>query len=154
MLKADVEIGGTDQKFNLLVGRQMQQDYGQEPQVVLTMPLLEGLDGVQKMSKSLGNYIGITEPAAEMFGKLDGCCRGRGGSMHFFDRDTRLYGGNAIVGGGLPIAAGLALADKLQQRDRLTCCCSVWISESSCWRSARANSSFWPSTTTCCCNIA
>lgn len=59
---------------------------------------------------------------AEMFGKLDGCCRGRGGSMHFFDRATRLYGGNAIVGGGLPIAAGLALAGKLQQNDRLTCC--------------------------------
>ncbi len=69
-LKADVELGGTDQKFNLLVGRQMQQAYGQEPQVVLTMPLLEGLDGVQKMSKSLGNYVGISEPAGEMFGKL------------------------------------------------------------------------------------
>ena len=69
-LQADVELGGTDQKFNLLVGRQLQQDYGQEPQVVLTTPLLEGLDGVQKMSKSLGNYIGITEPAGEMFGKL------------------------------------------------------------------------------------
>ena len=69
-LQADVELGGTDQKFNLLVGRQMQQDFGQEPQVVMTMPLLEGLDGVQKMSKSLGNYIGITEPAAEMFGKI------------------------------------------------------------------------------------
>ena len=69
-LKADVELGGTDQKFNLLVGRQLQQAYGQEPQVVLTTPLLEGLDGVQKMSKSQGNYIGITEPAAEMFGKL------------------------------------------------------------------------------------
>ena len=69
-LKADVELGGTDQKFNLLVGRTLQADYGQEPQVVLTMPLLEGTDGVQKMSKSLGNYIGIHEPAAEMFGKL------------------------------------------------------------------------------------
>ena len=69
-LRADVELGGTDQKFNLLVGRQLQQDYGQEPQIVLTMPLLEGLDGVQKMSKSLGNYIGITDPAGEMFGKL------------------------------------------------------------------------------------
>jgi tyrosyl-tRNA synthetase len=65
-----VELGGTDQKFNLLVGRQLQEAYGQEPQVVLTMPLLEGLDGVNKMSKSLGNYIGITEPAEEMFGKL------------------------------------------------------------------------------------
>jgi len=70
MLKADVELGGTDQRFNLLVGRQLQQDYGQAPQVVLTMPLLEGLDGTSKMSKSLGNYIGITEPPDEMFGKL------------------------------------------------------------------------------------
>jgi len=69
-LKADVELGGTDQKFNLLVGRQLQQDFGQNPQVVMTMPLLEGLDGVQKMSKSLGNYVGITEPPGEMFGKL------------------------------------------------------------------------------------
>jgi tyrosyl-tRNA synthetase len=69
-LKADVELGGTDQKFNLLVGRTLQEAYGQEPQVVLTMPLLEGLDGVQKMSKSLGNYIGIAEPPNEMFGKL------------------------------------------------------------------------------------
>jgi tyrosyl-tRNA synthetase len=69
-LKADVELGGTDQKFNLLVGRQLQEAHGQEPQVVLTMPLLEGLDGVQKMSKSLGNYVGITEPPAEMYGKL------------------------------------------------------------------------------------
>jgi tyrosyl-tRNA synthetase len=69
-LKADVELGGTDQKFNLLVGRQLQEAYGQEPQVVMTMPLLEGLDGVNKMSKSLGNYIGITEPPEQMFGKL------------------------------------------------------------------------------------
>ncbi len=69
-LRADVELGGTDQKFNLLVGRQLQEVYGQKPQVVLTMPILEGLDGVQKMSKSLGNYIGIDEPADEVFGKL------------------------------------------------------------------------------------
>jgi tyrosyl-tRNA synthetase len=69
-LKSDVELGGTDQKFNLLVGRQLQEAYGQKPQVVLTMPILEGLDGVQKMSKSLGNYIGIAEPGDEMFGKL------------------------------------------------------------------------------------
>jgi tyrosyl-tRNA synthetase len=69
-LKADVELGGTDQKFNLLVGRALQADYGQEPQVVLTMPLLEGTDGVQKMSKSLGNSIAIDEPAEDMFGKL------------------------------------------------------------------------------------
>ncbi len=69
-LKADVELGGTDQKFNLLVGRQLQEAYGQRPQVVLTMPILEGLDGVQKMSKSLGNYVGIGEPPEEMFGKI------------------------------------------------------------------------------------
>jgi tyrosyl-tRNA synthetase len=69
-LKADVELGGTDQKFNLLVGRQLQEAFGQEPQVVITMPLLEGLDGVNKMSKSLGNYIAVTEPADDMFGKL------------------------------------------------------------------------------------
>ncbi len=69
-LKADVELGGTDQKFNLLVGRQLQESYGQKPQVVLTMPILEGLDGVQKMSKSLGNYIGIADAPDEMFGKL------------------------------------------------------------------------------------
>src|SRR5210317_62719 len=69
-MRADVELGGTDQKFNLLVGRQLQQDYGQEPQIVMTTPLLEGLDGVQKMSKSLDNYIGITEAPGEMFGKI------------------------------------------------------------------------------------
>jgi tyrosyl-tRNA synthetase len=69
-LKADVELGGTDQKFNLLVGRQLQEDVGQPPQIVLTMPLLEGTDGVNKMSKSLGNYIGINEPANEIFGKV------------------------------------------------------------------------------------
>ncbi|MDH5408412.1 MAG: tyrosine--tRNA ligase [Gammaproteobacteria bacterium] len=69
-MKADVELGGTDQKFNLLVGRELQKHYGQEPQVVLTMPILEGLDGVQKMSKSLNNYIGIADPADEMFGKI------------------------------------------------------------------------------------
>ena len=69
-MQADVELGGTDQKFNLLVGRQLQELYGQEPQVCLTMPILEGLDGVQKMSKSLGNYIGITDAPDEMFGKL------------------------------------------------------------------------------------
>lgn len=69
-LQADIEIGGTDQKFNLLVGRDIQREYGQDPQVILTTPLLEGLDGVQKMSKSLGNYIGITEPPREIYGKL------------------------------------------------------------------------------------
>jgi len=69
-MKADVELGGTDQKFNLLVGRELQKHYGQDPQVVLTMPILEGLDGVQKMSKSLNNYIGINEAPDEMFGKI------------------------------------------------------------------------------------
>ena len=70
MLKADVELGGTDQKFNLLVGRELQKEYGQAPQSLVLMPLLEGLDGVNKMSKSLGNYIGINEPAGEIFGKV------------------------------------------------------------------------------------
>jgi len=69
-LKADIEIGGNDQLFNLLIGRAMQKDFGQTPQVVITMPLLEGTDGVQKMSKSYDNYIGISEPAGDMFGKL------------------------------------------------------------------------------------
>ncbi len=69
-MKADVELGGTDQKFNLLVGRELQKQYGQEPQIILTMPLLEGLDGKEKMSKSLGNYVGIAEPPQEIFGKL------------------------------------------------------------------------------------
>ena len=69
-LEADVELGGTDQRFNLLVGRDIQREYGQEPQVIITVPILEGLDGVQKMSKSLGNYVGITEPPQEMFGKI------------------------------------------------------------------------------------
>jgi tyrosyl-tRNA synthetase len=69
-LKADVELGGTDQKFNLLVGRELQRHYGQEPQCILTLPLLEGLDGVNKMSKSFDNYVGITEAPGEMFGKL------------------------------------------------------------------------------------
>jgi len=69
-LNADVEIGGTDQRFNLLLGRELQKDFGQPPQVIIMLPLLEGLDGVQKMSKSLGNYVGITEPAGQMFGKI------------------------------------------------------------------------------------
>ncbi|MFQ5482974.1 MAG: tyrosine--tRNA ligase, partial [Nitrospinaceae bacterium] len=69
-MQADVELGGTDQKFNLLVGRDLQRAYGQTPQVILTMPLLEGTDGVKKMSKSLGNSIGVLDPPAEMFGKV------------------------------------------------------------------------------------
>jgi tyrosyl-tRNA synthetase len=70
MVRSDVEIGGSDQLFNILVGRDLQKEEGQEPQIVMTLPLLEGLDGVKKMSKSLGNYVGLTEPAREMFGKL------------------------------------------------------------------------------------
>ncbi len=70
VMKADVELGGTDQKFNLLVGRKLQKDYGQAPQIIMTMPILEGLDGTRKMSKSLGNYIGIGDPANEVFGKI------------------------------------------------------------------------------------
>ena len=69
-LKCDIELGGTDQKFNLLVGRELQKDSGQQPQIVATVPLLEGLDGVEKMSKSKGNYIGITEPPKVMFRKV------------------------------------------------------------------------------------
>ena len=69
-LRADVEVGGTDQRFNLLVGREIQKAYGLAPQIVMTLPLLEGTDGVQKMSKSLGNYVGVTEPADEIFGKI------------------------------------------------------------------------------------
>src|SRR6185369_10648608 len=69
-LEADVELGGTDQKFNLLMGRNLQREYNQESQVAVIMPLLEGTDGVQKMSKSLGNYIGINEPPSEIFGKV------------------------------------------------------------------------------------
>src|SRR5690242_6977593 len=69
-LRSDIELGGTDQKFNLLVGRELQKQYGQSPQCILTMPLLEGLDGVNKMSKSLGNYVGINEPPDQIFGKL------------------------------------------------------------------------------------
>lgn len=70
VLKADVEMGGTDQKFNILVGRELQKEYGQNPQVVFLMPILEGLDGIKKMSKSLGNYVGITEPPKEIYGKI------------------------------------------------------------------------------------
>ncbi|MBZ4672336.1 MAG: tyrS [Deferribacteraceae bacterium] len=69
-LNSDIELGGTDQKFNLLVGRDLQRNYGQKPQIAITVPILEGLDGVQKMSKSLGNYVGINEPANDMFGKI------------------------------------------------------------------------------------
>ncbi|MDE5004862.1 tyrosine--tRNA ligase, partial [Francisella tularensis subsp. holarctica] len=69
-MKADIELGGTDQKFNLLMGRDLQKQQGQEPQVIITIPLLEGLDGVKKMSKSSQNYIGIEEPSNEILGKI------------------------------------------------------------------------------------
>src|SRR5256714_14457367 len=69
-MRADVELGGTDQKFNLLVGRELQKHFNQEPQVIITMPLLEGIDGVEKMSKSLGNYVGIHDAPNDMFGRL------------------------------------------------------------------------------------
>ncbi len=69
-IRSDIEIGGTEQKFNLLVGRQMQQEFGQEPQIILTLPILEGIDGVARMSKSLGNYVGVDEPPGEIYGKL------------------------------------------------------------------------------------
>jgi tyrosyl-tRNA synthetase len=115
MVRADVEIGGTDQKFNLLVGRQFQKDAGQEPQVAITLPLLVGTDGVQKMSKSYGNYIGISEPPATMFGKTmsvpDALLRA------YFDLATavpaeqveRLVAGN-------PMQAKLALANAIVER--------------------------------------
>ncbi|HEX7787588.1 MAG TPA: tyrosine--tRNA ligase [Methylomirabilota bacterium] len=87
-LGADVELGGTDQTFNLLVGRDLQRAHGQEPQVALTVPILEGLDGVQKMSKSLGNYVGITEPPADMYGKLMSVSDGL--MFRYFDLATRV----------------------------------------------------------------
>ena len=80
-IRADVEIGGTDQLFNILVGRDLQREEGQPQQVVFLMPLLEGLDGVQKMSKSLGNYVGVSEPPAEMFGKLMSICDETDGAL-------------------------------------------------------------------------
>ena len=87
-LGADVELGGTDQTFNLLVGRDLQRAHGQEPQVALTVPILEGLDGVQKMSKSLGNYVGINEPAADMYGKLMSVSDGL--MFRYFELATRV----------------------------------------------------------------
>src|SRR5437764_829884 len=95
-LKADLELGGTDQKFNLLVGRELQKDYGQDPQCILTMPLLEGLDGVDKMSKSKNNYIGITEPGNTMFGK----------AMSMVEQGGVRLDGAVISDKGLKIEAG------------------------------------------------
>jgi tyrosyl-tRNA synthetase len=119
-LKADVELGGTDQKFNLLVGRQLQEAFGQEPQVVITMPLLEGLDGVNKMSKSLGNYIAVTEPADDMFGKLMSVSDEL--MWRYFDllsfRSNAVLAGlrKDVDGGRNPMTAKLELANEITGR--------------------------------------
>jgi len=119
-LKADVELGGTDQKFNLLVGRQLQEAFGQEPQVVITMPLLEGLDGVNKMSKSLGNYIGVAEPADDMFGKLMSVSdelMWRYFDLLSFRSNAELAEQRAAVAGGRnPMTAKLDLAKEITAR--------------------------------------
>jgi tyrosyl-tRNA synthetase len=108
-VKADVELGGTDQKFNLLFGRDIQVAYGQEPQSILTMPILVGTDGVQKMSKSLGNYVGVTDPPAEMFGKLMSIPDAAMGEYY------RLLLGEELPGGS-PNEAKRALARRLVDR--------------------------------------
>lgn len=120
VLKADVELGGTDQKFNLLVGRELQKQMGQASQVVLTMPLLEGLDGVQKMSKSLGNYIGIQEPPAEMFGKVmsisDELMWRYFELLSFRSMDSIERLRQEVAAGGNPRDAKFALAEELVDR--------------------------------------
>jgi len=114
-LKSDIELGGSDQKFNMLMGRTIQERYGQEPQVVLTMPLLEGLDGVNKMSKSLGNYVGINENAKDMFGKL----MSLSDDMMFkyyellTDEDVAKIKGDVASGALHPKAAKMALAKNI-----------------------------------------
>jgi tyrosyl-tRNA synthetase len=119
-LKADVELGGTDQKFNLLVGRQLQEAYGQEPQVVITMPLLEGLDGVNKMSKSLGNYIAVTDSPDDMFGKLMSVSdelMWRYFDLLSFRSNAELAELRAAVAGGRnPMAAKFELAKEITAR--------------------------------------
>ena len=119
-LKADLELGGTDQKFNLLVGRELQKDYGQEPQCILTMPLLEGLDGVDKMSKSKNNYIGITEPGNTMFAKLmsiSDVMMWRYFELLSFRSIADLAGLKAAVDAGLnPRDAKVALAQEIVTR--------------------------------------
>ncbi|HKU13725.1 MAG TPA: tyrosine--tRNA ligase [Steroidobacteraceae bacterium] len=119
-LEADVELGGTDQKFNLLVGRQLQEAYGQEPQVVITMPLLEGLDGVNKMSKSLGNYIAVTDAADDMFGKLMSVSdelMWRYFDLLSFRSNTELAELRAAVAAGRnPMAAKFELAQEITAR--------------------------------------
>ncbi|HUP96285.1 MAG TPA: tyrosine--tRNA ligase [Usitatibacter sp.] len=119
-MKADVELGGTDQKFNLLVGRELQKDYGQEPQVILTMPLLEGLDGVNKMSKSLGNYVGVDEPPNEMFGKLmsvsDELMWRYVELLSFADLDTIASWKRGIERGGNPREVKVRFAQEIVER--------------------------------------
>ena len=109
-VKADVELGGTDQLFNILVGRDMQKNEGMEPQVVMCLPILEGLDGVQKMSKSLDNYVGITEPAGEMFGKIMSI------SDDLMCRYSILLIGEEIPADAHPLEAKKALAAKIVTR--------------------------------------
>jgi tyrosyl-tRNA synthetase len=109
-IRADVELGGTDQLFNILVGRDMQKDEGQPQQVVMVMPLLEGLDGVKKMSKSYGNYIGVSEPPQEMFGKLMSV------SDELMDRYYLLLLGEARDPNGHPMEAKKSLAEQLTAR--------------------------------------
>jgi len=119
-LKADLELGGTDQKFNLLVGRALQAEYGQEPQCIMTMPLLEGLDGVEKMSKSKGNYIAISDPPNDMFGKLMSISDGL--MWKYFDllstrSEADIAGMRAeIAGGRNPRDAKVALAHEIISR--------------------------------------
>jgi tyrosyl-tRNA synthetase len=119
-LKADLELGGTDQKFNLLMGRHLQHEYGQEPQCILTMPLLEGLDGVEKMSKSKGNYVGITEPANTMFAKvlsISDALMWRWYTLLSFKPAAQITALKAQVDGGLnPMDAKLALAHEITTR--------------------------------------
>ncbi len=119
-LKSDLELGGTDQKFNLLVGRQLQQEWGQEPQCILTMPLLEGLDGVEKKSKSKGNYIGITEPANDMFAKvlsISDTLMWRWYTLLSFQSEAAIAGLKAEVAGGRnPKDAKVALAREIVTR--------------------------------------
>ena len=119
-MKADVELGGTDQKFNLLVGRELQKHFGQEPQVILTMPLLEGLDGVNKMSKSLGNYVGIHEPPNEMFGKLmsvsDDLMWRYIELLSFAPLDEVARWKKGISGGGNPRDVKIRLAQEIVER--------------------------------------
>lgn len=117
VLKSDIELGGTDQLFNLLVGRDLQREFGQRPQIVMTMPLLEGTDGVQKMSKSLGNYIGITEPPTEIFGKVMSITDELMIKYYELLSNAGTDGIEAIRKGGVhPRDAKLALAFELTER--------------------------------------